>query len=201
MELSVTIIIIAITIGTSLFAWNRPHILQKWLFNPYAVNTRNEYHRFITSGFIHQGYMHLFFNMFTLYFFGAIIEQVFGYVFFLVLYLVGIIISDIPTYFKHKNNPGYNALGASGGVSAVLFSSILINPTANLYLFAILPIPGFILGALFIIYSIQRGKHGNDNINHDAHLYGALFGIALTILLQPMVIPHFFEQLRNYKIF
>ncbi len=208
MNLSVTTIIIIITVIASLYAWNKPHILQRWIFNPYAVNTRQEYFRFITSGFIHQDYMHLFFNMFTLYFFGNQIEQIYAYlmgeiglVIYVAMYLLAIIVSDISTYLKHRHDPGYNSLGASGGVSAVIFSFILFDPTSNLYLFALIPIPGFILGALFLIYSFQRSKQTGDRINHDAHLYGALFGILFTIILEPNVIGSFFRQIVDFRLF
>lgn len=208
MDLSITTILIIITVIASLYAWNKPHILQRWIFNPYSVNTRNEYGRFLTSGFIHQDYMHLFFNMFTLYFFGNLVEQIFGYLFgvtglvlYVVMYLLAIIVSDIPTYIKHRHDPGYNSLGASGGVSAIVFSAILFDPTSNIYLFAILPVPGFILGALFLIYSYQRANQARDRINHDAHLYGALFGILFTILIEPKVIGNFIQQIADFSFF
>lgn len=208
MNLSITTVIIIITVIASLYAWNKPHILQRWIFNPYSVYTRNEYFRFVTSGFIHQDYMHLFFNMFTLYFFGNMIEQIYGYllgttglVLYVVMYLLAIIVSSISTYIKHRQDPGYNSLGASGGVSAVVFSAILFEPTSNIYLFAILPVPGFILGALFLVYSFQRAKQTRDRINHDAHLYGALFGILFTIIIEPRVIGSFFRQIADFSFF
>ncbi|MEM9671233.1 MAG: rhomboid family intramembrane serine protease [Cyclobacteriaceae bacterium] len=208
MNLSVTVILIIITVAISLYAWNRPELLQRWMFNPYAVRNRREYYRFITSGFIHQDYIHLFFNMFTLYFFGGMIEQVYGYIFgdlgwvlYVAMYLVAIVVADISTYRKHKDHPNYNSLGASGGVAAVLFSSILYDPTNNLYIFALIPIPGFILGALFLIYSFQRSKQTRDRINHDAHLWGALFGVAFTILLDPKVVIRFVEDISNFRLF
>lgn len=208
MNLSITLLLIIITVGTSLLAWNKPQVLQKWIFNPYSVYTNKEYFRFLTSGFIHQDYMHLLFNMFTLYFFGPIIERYFymlygttGLILYVVMYLLAVILSSVKTYVKHRHDPGYNSLGASGGVSAVIFSAILFNPTSNIYLFAVLPIPGFILGALFLIYSYQRGKQTGDRINHDAHLYGALFGIVFTIIVYPGVIVNFIEQIASFRLF
>ncbi|MEM6841040.1 MAG: rhomboid family intramembrane serine protease [Bacteroidota bacterium] len=208
MNLSITTILIIITVAASLYAWNRPELLQRWMFNPYAVRSRREYYRFITSGFIHQDYLHLFFNMFTLYFFGSIIEQVYGIIFgdlggvlYVVMYLVAIVVSGVSTYAKHKNHPNYNSLGASGGVAAILFGAILYDPTNNILLFAIIPIPGFILGIFFLIYSYQRSKQTRDRINHDAHLWGALFGAAFTILLNPAVVPRFFEEIVNFRLF
>lgn len=208
MNLSITTILIIITVIASLYAWNRPALFQNWMFNPHAVQTRRQYHRFITSGFIHQDYLHLFLNMFTLYFFGNMIEQQYAYKFgslglalYLIMYLVAIVVADISTYAKHKNHPNYNSLGASGGVAAVVFSSILYDPTNNIYLFALIPIPGFILGALFLIYSYQRSRQTRDRINHDAHLWGALFGVAFTVVLNPSVISHFIYEISNFRLF
>lgn len=208
MNLSITTILIIVTVAISLIAWNKPELLQRWMFNPYAVKTRREYHRFLTSGFIHQDYLHLFFNMFTLYFFGNIIEQTYTYIFgdlgavlYVVMYIVAIVVADISTYAKHKDHPNYNSLGASGGVAAVVFSAILYDPTNNIYLFAIIPIPGFILGALFLMYSFQRSKQTRDRINHDAHLWGALFGVGFTILLNPAVVARFIQQISTFQLF
>ncbi|MEM8966025.1 MAG: rhomboid family intramembrane serine protease [Bacteroidota bacterium] len=208
MNLSITTILIIITVAASLYAWNKPDLLQRWMFNPYAVRSRREYHRFITSGFIHQDYLHLFFNMFTLYFFGTIIEQVYGVIFgdlggvlYVAMYLIAIVVADFSTYTKHKNHPNYNSLGASGGVAAIVFSAILYDPTNDILLFAIIPIPGFMLGIFFLIYSYQRSKQTRDRINHDAHLWGALFGVAFTILLNPAVVPRFIQEISNFRLF
>ena len=205
--MSLTFIIIAITVGMTLYAWKRPEILNRWMLNPNAITTRNEYFRFLTSGFIHSNWMHLIFNMITFYFFGGKVEMIFQYIFgasggliFVAFYIFAIVISDIPTFLKNRQNPYYNSLGASGGVSAVLFCSIIYDPLARIYLYFI-PIPGFILGALYLLYSLKAGKSMGDNINHDAHLYGALFGIGFTILVDPGVVPAFFEQMLNFRLF
>lgn len=117
------------------------------------------------------------------------------------MYLLGIIVSDIPSFIKHKDAPYYNALGASGGVSSLLFSFIIFDPTQDLCLYGLLCFPGFIWGALYIVYSFYMGKKGQDNINHDAHLYGGLFGIVFTIIAVPGVIPNFIDQLSNFSLF
>jgi len=207
--MSITIILIILTVAASIYSWNHQDIYQKWMMNPYAVVHKNQYYRLITSGFIHNGYVHLAFNMITLYFFGDVIEQIFKYYYggagtfyYLLLYFLGMVIADLPTLFKNRNNPNYNSLGASGAVSAVVFSSILFNPTAKICLFLpLLCLPGFIFGTLFILYSYFQGKRMADNINHDAHLYGALFGVIFSIAIEPGVIMSFFDQVLNYKIF
>ncbi len=206
-----TTIIIAVTVGISLYADRNKLFKSKWIFNPYVIESRREYYRFLSSGFIHGGGMHLFFNMLTLFFFARHVELiVYGLVFpgygsfvFLAIYLVAIAISSIPAYFKYRGNPGYNALGASGGVSAIVFVYILCFPTQNLGIIFIpfLKIPGFVLGIGYLFYSYYMGKKGNDNIGHEAHLFGALFGIATTIAFVPNVIPNFFRQLANWQGF
>jgi membrane associated rhomboid family serine protease len=207
--MSITISLIILTVAASIYSWNRQDIYQKWMMNPYAVIHKRQYYRLITSGFIHNGYVHLAFNMITLYFFGDVIEQIFKYyyggtgtIYYLLLYFMGMVIADLPTLYKNRNNRHYNSLGASGAVSAVVFSSILFNPTAKICLFLpLLCLPGFIFGTLFIIYSYFQGKRMADNINHDAHLYGALFGVIFSIIIEPGVIMSFFNQVLNYKIF
>lgn len=206
--MSVTLVIIILTVIASFYAWSKPHLQQKWIFNPYRVNANNEYYRFITSGFIHVDQMHLLFNMFTFYFFGSLVEKIFasifgplGLVVYVLFYLAAIIVSDLPTYIKYKAQPHYNALGASGGVSAIVFSSILFFPLNDICLFGLLCLPGFILGILYLLYSFYQGKQMADNINHDAHLYGALFGVIFTIIIQPPVVISFFEQVASFKLF
>ncbi|MBL6449777.1 rhomboid family intramembrane serine protease [Fulvivirga sp. 29W222] len=206
--MSVTLILVIITVLASLYAWNNQDLLRKWIFNPYSVNEYRQYYRFVTSGFIHNDFVHLLFNMLVLWMFGEQVEYVFAAIYgisgkaiFVALYLLGIIVSDIPTYLKHKNHAYYNALGASGGVASVLFSFILFAPAQKLYLYGIIGLPGIVWAALYLLYSAYMGKRGADNINHDAHLYGALFGVGFTILVYPKVILHFIDQLGNLSLF
>lgn len=206
--MSVTILLIIIISVVSYFAWQKPDLQEKLLFHPYSIKHRNEYFRFITGGFVHSGWLHLFFNMFTLYFFGSILEEYFqqermfgneGFAYLVSLLIFGIIVSDIPTYFKYKDAPHYRAVGASGGVAAVVFCSIMFFPTYDLCLYGIICIPGFILGPLFLIYSYYQGKRQADNINHDAHFYGALFGVLFSIFVNPQVFSSFIGQVMNYQ--
>src|SRR5688572_24250574 len=184
--------LLGITVIISFLAWKYESLMRALIMNPYQVYSKNQYYRFITSGFIHQDHMHLLLNMFSFYFFGRAVEHVFRSIFgslgdfcFIALYILAIIVSDLPTYFKHKKNSRYNSLGASGGVAAVIFAFILFRPSDNLYIYAALPIPGFIFGALYILFSWYQGRKSNDNINHDAHLYGALFGFIFCVALYP----------------
>lgn len=207
--MSVTLILIIITVGISWYAWQNQDVMHRLIFTPYTVRRDNSWYRFLTSGFLHADLTHLFFNMFTFYFFGQAVEYTFinifgpitGILIFLLIYIGGIIVSDIPTYFKHKDDPGYRALGASGGVAAVVFSSILFYPTQDICLYAILCIPGFILGILYLMYSYFQGKRMGDNINHDAHLYGAVYGFLISLILVPQAGPLFIDQISNWKIF
>lgn len=202
----VTVILIVVCVLCSLWAWKNQNVLRKWIFNPYLVRTKNQYYRFLTSGFIHADYGHLFFNMFTLFFFGSVLETYFqhffeekGKIIYIALFLAGIIISDIPTYLRHRKNPGYNGLGASGGVSSVVFSAIVLNPLADVCLYGLLCLPGVVMGALYLGYSVWQDKRGGSNINHSAHFYGAVFGIVFTLLAIPDSLPNFIEQVRNLK--
>ncbi len=203
--MSITLIIILLTVAASYYAWEKPEIMYKWIMNPYTVQRKNQYERFITSGFIHNDWGHLIFNMLALYMFGSNVERAFEYLFhengkyiYLVMYLSGIIVSEIPTYLKNKNNVNYNSLGASGGVSSVIFASILYYPLNNICLYYILCLPGFIMGIIYLIYSSYQSKRGTDNVNHDAHLYGALYGIAFAIISNPNVIITFRDQINSY---
>ena len=204
----ITYIIIGGTVLVSMLAFNRPVMFAEFMMNPYKIRTHGQYYRFLTSGFIHQDHMHLIFNMFSLYFFGRVIEQIFGIiwgdwgtVYYIALYLLAIVVSDLPSYLKHRNNPRYNSLGASGGVAAVIFASIVFQPTQKICLFIAICIPGFILGTAYILYSYYQGKKANDNINHDAHLYGAAFGFVFCLILYPPSFNIFLEQIKNWKMF
>lgn len=203
----ITYIIIGITTLISLYAFQAPAFLASAMMNPYAVQRRQQYYRLVSSGFVHKDHMHLLWNMLSLYFFGTAIERQFSFVFgtsgsvyYIALYVMAIVVSDIPTLFRHRENPHYNSLGASGGVAAVIFAFIIFQPLADICLYFALCLPGFILGALYLIYSWYQGKRSNDNINHDAHLYGALFGLVFCVVVAPSSIVNFFEQIKNWRI-
>jgi membrane associated rhomboid family serine protease len=209
MELSVTLIIIIFTCLTSYYGWKNPEFINKNLFTPYIIKADGAYGRFLTSGFIHKDGTHLLFNMFTFYFFGNVVESYFNYAFgpelgivvFVIFYLVAIVIADIPTYLKEQDNPTYHALGASGGTSATVFASIILMPLSDICIFGIFCLPGFILGILFLGYAFYKGRTGGDNINHDAHFYGAVFGILVIVVISPENALHFWEQVKNFSLF
>lgn len=196
---SATLILLAITVGTSFWAWSEPLMMDRWLLKPWRIWRQHEWWRLLTSGFIHKDYAHLGFNLFTFTFFGLEIERVctlyfgrgIGAVAFLVIYLGGIIIANAPTLFRERDNAAYAALGASGGVSAVLFASIVLSPLRKLSLiFLPVGIPGFIFGTLYAAFSYSQSRRGAaDGINHDAHLAGALYGVIIILLLLPHAGP------------
>lgn len=200
MEINQTIIIIAVTCIISYMAWQNRQLMERLIFWSPAIK-QGQVERFVTHGFIHADGMHLLFNMFTFYFFGSIIEafyrQYLGGSGFILFYLGGIIAAMIPSYLQHKNDRNYMSLGASGAVSAVLFTYILIAPWELLYLFAVIPIPAIVFAVAYVWYSIYAGKQNNDNINHSAHLYGALYGVIVTLIVEPRLLAHFFNQLLN----
>jgi membrane associated rhomboid family serine protease len=206
--MSSTLIIIIGTVIVSFMSFNNAELKYKLIFYPFQMKDRSEWHRFVTSGLIHADYMHLFFNMFTLYFFGRNIEfylNTFGGPFpetkFWLLYIGSMIMGSMFSYFKHQNNPNYMALGASGAVSGVLMGSILFEPWAIYHVYFI-PVPAIILGVLYIVYSARMSKMGTDNIGHDAHMYGGIFGALMTIAFNPTVIfPRFLEKLIDIPYF
>jgi membrane associated rhomboid family serine protease len=201
----VTLRIVVFTVLASLAAFYNGELMRKLIFNPYVIRQRNQWHRFITSGFIHLDFMHLAVNMLVLYSFGRAVEYHYAWAFgdqavyyYVLLYLGALLFSVTPTYAKHKNNPGYNALGASGAVSAVLFTAVLFEPLNKVYLMGLLPIPGILAAVGYVVYEYYAGKKGGDNINHDAHLWGAGFGVAFTLLLKPSLLLRFFEKLTDF---
>ena len=187
-------IIFVFTLITSIYAFNNTDLFGKFMLHPYSVAKGNKLYTFITSGLIHADWMHLFFNMFTFFFFAFQLEAIIGHWQFAVLYIVSLIVSDIPTAIRHKNDYRYSSLGASGAISAVLFSYILFKPLSLIGVMFI-PMPAIVFGVLYLIYCMYMSKNSRDSINHDAHFFGALAGLILTVILQPGIIPHFVSEL------
>lgn len=205
----ITLITILVTVLISATAFNNSHFFEKMLLSPYRVFRQKEYYRIVSHGFVHADWMHLLVNMFVLYSFGNALNSwfnqlaLFGYIsspilHFFIIYLGGIVISSLSSTIKNKNNYYYKSVGASGAVSAVVFATIFFEPWQSLYLFAILPIPGILFGVAYLWYSHYMSKKGGDNINHDAHFFGAIFGLIYPILINPSLLGHFINQLISF---
>ena len=206
MELSITLLLIIITVLVSVLAFNDNNLKYKLTFSPYSYIHQKKWWLVITHGFIHADFLHLGFNMYVLYMFGSNIEFFFsesnsvGFIFFLSLYIGGMVFATLPSIIKHRDNPNYLSLGASGAVSAIVFTFIVIEPLAKLGLI-ILPgiyIPGFIFGILYIIAENYMIKKGGSNIAHDAHIAGAIFGLFFIALFDYNIYINFFESILNY---
>lgn len=198
----ITWLIIGVTALISYLAFQNSGLMNKLQFNAAKIIHEKEYYRLVSHAFIHANWSHLIVNMFVLYFFGRNIEAYFGYYFgnrtiayFLLLYFGGILVSNLWSLIKHQNNYYYNAVGASGAVSAILFASIFFNPWEPLYLFAVIPIPGILFAVGYLFYSYQKSKKNTDNVAHDAHLLGAIFGFIFPILLKPDLFEQFIDKL------
>lgn len=211
MTLSITLIIIIITCLISLTAFNNEKIFDDLIFYPPAISVQKQYYRFFTCGFIHANYGHLFFNMYALYMFGGYVESEFMDVFgapgkwlYLLMYLSSLFFCLLPTYSKNKTNYNYRSLGASGAVSAVVFAFIFLEPMQRIgIIFIPVMIPGFIFGFLYLIISSVMDKRGGGSINHSAHIWGALYGIAFLIvtgsfLARYHLLESFLRQVGSY---
>jgi len=203
----ITYILIALNCIISLYGFSDRNFFGKYLFNPYALNNnKKEWYRIFTHAFLHADYAHLFMNMLSFYYLGLPLEQqIFPTLFpghaeyyFALLYVGGIMASSFPAFEKHKNNPAYNSVGASGAVCAVIFSFILIAPTANMrLLFIPIDIPAAIFGALFLVISWYLSKRGGGRIAHDAHLWGSIFGFLFTLVLKFSLLHDFIQQVKS----
>jgi membrane associated rhomboid family serine protease len=191
MSMSITLIIIVITAIVSFAAFSNEELKQKLIFYPPAISQRREWYRFFTHGLIHANIAHLVFNLYAFYSFGTFVEGAFGQIFgdsgkllYLVMYITAIAAASIPEYMAQRDNYYYQSLGASGAVSGVIFAAIFLDPLAKVGLFFIPPIiPGFIFGPLYLVLTAYLAKRGGGGINHSAHLWGALYGIAFLIVM------------------
>ena len=200
----ITWIIILATAGISIACFTGAMDINKWIFNGYQVWHRKQWYRMISYGLVHGGWGHLIFNMLTLYFFGPVVERYFavafgataGAVLFAFLYVSAIAVSTVGDLLKYKDDYYYNALGASGAVSAILFASILFEPRMGIYIFLIpIPIPGYIFAPLYLLYCWYMAKRNMDNIGHTAHFWGAVYGLFFPLLCKPAIFSHFLAQL------
>jgi membrane associated rhomboid family serine protease len=201
-----TLIIVILTSLTSFLAFRSKNMFRTLELSPYRIVRKGEYHRIVTHSFLHADYVHLIINMLVLYSFGTGVESIFrnlqeqGYIFsgtvhYLILYFSSIVIASLPTIIKHKNNPDYLAVGASGAVSAIVFTYIFFAPLQKIYFYMVLPIPGIVFGILYLVYSSVMSRRGKDNINHSAHFWGAVFGFVYPLLVEPGLIKNFWNAL------
>lgn len=196
MDFSLTIVIVAITVLVSWRAFKDTGLYERLIMWPPAIERGKQYDRLLTHGFIHAGWMHLLFNMITLWSFGTPVERVFsgmitpvGYVLF---YLSAIVVAVLPTFIRHRRDAHYASLGASGGVCAVVFAYVLFDPWSKLIIFPIpIPMPAILFAVLFVVYSIWMDRQGGGKKNHSAHLWGAAYGVLFTVLLYPQVLDNF----------
>ncbi len=198
-EFPVTYSLMAANIILSFIGFSNAGLIDKSILWPYRMGRENQWYRFLSSGFIHADAMHLIFNMFTFYFFGRAVESYFtaydlgGNISYLLLYFLGMIAADIPSYIKNKDNYNYRALGASGAVSAVVFACILFQPWGTILIYVI-PLPFIVYAVLYLVYCVYMSKKGAGNINHDAHLWGSLFGLVFTLVLMAVISPQLFQS-------
>jgi len=199
----ITLVIVAATVLVSLQAFNNRVLFDRLLLNPYSVKHRKEYYRILSHTLIHVDSMHLFFNMFTFWSFGSFLEQYFkseelfhrffpempfwgasqGTIYFALLYVGGAIIATLPSMRKHSDNIGYNAVGASGAVSAVMMAFMIMFPDFKIFFFFVIPCPAWLGAIIFIGIEHWMSRSGRTQIAHDAHIWGALYGIAFVALL------------------
>lgn len=197
-----TIILIAISVAVSYASFKSPRLMEQLQFNASKIFHKKEYHRLITHAFVHTNWEHLFVNMIVLFSFGRAIESYFEFnfgnkhiLYFFLLYFGGILVSNLYALYKYRNNYFYNAVGASGAVAAVLFAAIFFDPWNMIYFFGILPIPGIVFAILYLIYSYQMSNKQKDNVAHDAHFLGALYGFVFPVLLNYRLFELFLDKL------
>ncbi len=200
--MNITILIIAITSVVSVIAFSNKEMFEKLKFNPYRINKDKEWYRILTHALLHANWMHLIINMFVLYSFGRAVEMYFAYYFgakgtllYVVLYITAIIFSVLYSLNKQKDNIFYNAVGASGAVSAVVFTAIFFDPWNMLYFFGMIPIPGIVFGIGFLIFSYIMGKRDKGFIAHDVHFWGAIYGFVFPVLIKHQLILLFLHKL------
>jgi membrane associated rhomboid family serine protease len=202
--MSVYYVILLSTIVLSISAFQNYSFFEKALFRPYLMKQNNEWWRWVSSGFIHKDYTHLIVNMLTFYFFGSYVEKMYdvisnghGTLMFSLFYLSAIVVSSMFDYHKYQDQYSYSALGASGAVSAVIFSYVLFEPTGKIYLYMVLGIPTWLFGILYLYYEYYLGKKQLDNIGHNAHFFGAVYGLVFPILIHPQSGLDFIHKLMN----
>ena len=203
MGINVSIFLIAITFFVTVFTWKRRVLFEKMMFHAPSVAYNKEWYRLLSYGFLHANWGHLFVNMFVLWMFGRQVEAEYvylfdnkGYILFLFLYLSAIVISTLYDLKKQKDNYNFRAVGASGAVSAVLFAYIFLFPTQKIYfMFIPIGIPAVLFGIFYLIYSSYMSKQNIDNVGHDAHFWGGVYGFLFILPFKWKLLIAFFVQI------
>ena len=203
--ISITYLLIGVQVILSIMALRDPTLKFRMIFSPSIIRHRQEYFRFLTSGFIHADYLHLFFNMWALFLFGQPVEEFLvsyygfkGTYFFLLLFISGVVMANLPDYWLKRYQPSYLSLGASGGVSSVVFASILLSPLTKLIIFPIpVPMPAWVFAILYTAYSVYMERRQMDHVNHLAHVIGGIWGVVFMTLLEPALLPAFLQQIMS----
>lgn len=205
-EAPITFLLLGVTGFISWRAFEDHGIMSKFRYSPYLVKSRREYHRLIAHAFVHANWPHLLFNALALYSFGEALEAFFfttlfgkagGMLMMLLFYLLGVLAASIPAYRKHSDHPGYNSVGASGGVSAILMAYMVAFPTAEVAFFFV-PMPAFLAVFVFFILEVLMQRSGKTMIAHDAHLGGAVFGLLFVGLFAPNCYPRFIQAVSEF---
>lgn len=196
--MSVAVLILLVMFVLSVIGFEKPLLKESLLLHPYRVVRENRYFTLLTSGFVHNDWLHLILNAVTFYFFALPLEQIVGVEFFLMIYFGSLLASSIPDVVMEWRNPSFRTLGASGAISGAMFAFILHAPSSTISLF-LLPvgIPAPIFALLYLAYTYYASKQGMDNINHNAHLWGALAGLVITIVINPNVLSTFIGYYLN----
>ena len=206
----ITLAFLCLIIGFSVYCFSNQDAMHKYLFHPYSIYYHKEHYRFLSHAFIHGDFLHLAFNCLALYSFGSVIEEHFfpqlfgpklGKLYYILLFTGGIYAASFTEYFRNRHNPSYSSLGASGAISSIMFSFIMVSPLSQISLF-FFPMQGWLAGVLLLgisYYLIQRKKHSsyNDSISHESHFWGAMFGIAFVVILKPQLLKHFAAQIAS----
>ena len=206
-EAPMTYLLLVITVYSSYKAMEDYQMKDQMIFHPYTIKRHKEWYRFFSHGLLHADWIHLLFNAYVLFAFGAQVEQIFcviwgkglGTVVYLALYVSGLAMSSLYSYYKHQDNAGYRALGASGAVSSVVFSFILLMPNAGMGLIFLpgINFPAVVFGLAYLFYSAYMGKKGKDNIGHDAHYWGSVWGFVLPVVIKPALLLSFLAQIQE----
>ncbi|HET7842664.1 MAG TPA: rhomboid family intramembrane serine protease [Xanthomonadales bacterium] len=201
MSISITLVLIAITVAISVAGFGNRRVVESLVFSPTWVLRRHDWHRLVSYGFVHADGMHLLFNMLVLWFFGPLVEATLvariGSAGFVLFYVAALVFSILPSLFRHRNDPGWFSLGASGACCAVLFVFIMLRPWEKLYLFFAIPMPAIVFAVGYVAYTIWADRRKKDRINHSAHLWGAVFGVVFLVALEPRIVPAFLTALAH----